>query len=319
EQYFGEKSGISYCELKHAIEESLMLHGAICIGDYIPWLKRFDLQGYEKAMKHAQRKLDTYMQIIVEKHRENESNKDEDQMDFIDVLISEEKDEAISDKDAFVKATAMIMLLGGTDTSSVALEWALSLLLSHPHALEKAQDELDSKIGRNRVVVESDIRQLNYLQAIMKETLRLHPPAPLLVPHQSTEACIVGGFHIPAGTTLIINAWVIHRDEKVWNRPLEFIPERFMEVGGGDRGIGNIYKIENEFGMIPFGAGRRGCPGYSLAMCTMHITLARLLQGFNWFAPDEKKIDMNEGVGATMPRAVPLKVIVQPRLHHGLY
>ncbi|KAH9312145.1 hypothetical protein KI387_027180, partial [Taxus chinensis] len=296
DQYFEDKSGISYSELKHTIEESVVLHGAICIGDYIPWLKWFDLQGYEKAMKNAQRKLDTYLQRIVEKHRENQSKKEQDEMDFIDVLISEEEDEAISDKDAFVKATAMQMLLGGTETSSVVLEWALSLLLSHPHALEKAQEELDSKIGRNRVVEESDIGQLNYLQAIVKETLRLYPPAPLVVPHKSIEDCIVGGFHIPAGTTLMINVWEIHRDEKVWNKPLEFIPERFMEVGG-EREIGNIYNMQEcEFQMLPFGAGRRGCPGVSLAMCTMHITLARLLQGFNWFVPNGKVIDMNEGV-----------------------
>ncbi|KAH9330385.1 hypothetical protein KI387_002493, partial [Taxus chinensis] len=107
DQSFGDNSAISYAEMKRTIEESFVLHGAICIGDYIPWLKRFDLQGHEKAMKIVQRKLDSYLQRIVEKHRENESNKDEDQMDFIDVLISEEKDEVISDKDAFVKATAM--------------------------------------------------------------------------------------------------------------------------------------------------------------------------------------------------------------------
>ncbi|KAH9312141.1 hypothetical protein KI387_027176, partial [Taxus chinensis] len=107
DQYFGDKSGISHTELKHTIEESIVLHGAINIGDYIPWLKRFDLQGYEKAMKIVQQELDCYLQRIVDKHRENESSKDEDQEDFIDVLISEENDDAISDRDAFVKATAM--------------------------------------------------------------------------------------------------------------------------------------------------------------------------------------------------------------------
>ncbi|KAH9312144.1 hypothetical protein KI387_027179, partial [Taxus chinensis] len=307
DQYFGDKSGISYSELKHMIEKSLVLHGAISIGDYIPWLKRFDLQGFQKAMKNVQLKLDSYMQRIVEKHRENGSDQEEDHMDFVDVLISEEKDEAISDKDAFVKATAMQMLLAGTETSSVAMEWALSLLLCHPDRLKNAQDELDSKIGRNRLVEESDIWQLKYLQAIVKETLRLYPPAPLLVPHQSTEACTIGGFHISAGTTLMINAWAIHREEKVWNKPLEFIPERFMDITGGEKGIGSIYSMENEFEMVPFGAGRRGCPGVSLAMTTMHITLARLLQGFDWFVPNGQVIDMNEGVGITMPRAVPLQ------------
>ncbi|KAH9330384.1 hypothetical protein KI387_002492, partial [Taxus chinensis] len=309
DQSFGDDSTVSYAEMKRTIEESFVLHGTICIRDYIPWLKRFDLQGQEKAMKIVQRKLDCYLQRIVEKHREKNSNKDEDQLDFIDVLISEEKDEAISDKDAFQ------LLLAGTDTSSVTLEWALSLLLCHPNKLKNAQDELDSIIGQKRVVEESDIGQLKYLQAIVKETLRLYPAGPLLLPHQSTEACTVGGLHIPPGTTFMMNAWAIHRDEKVWSKPLEFIPERLMEVRG-ERGVGNIYNMENECEMIPFGAGRRGCPGVSLAMTTMHITLARLLQGFNWSVPDGQVIDMNEGVGISMPRAVPLKVIVESRLPH---
>ncbi|KAH9290172.1 hypothetical protein KI387_034289 [Taxus chinensis] len=312
DQYFGEKSVVSYGEVKHAIEESLVLHGAISIGDYIPWLKPFDVQGYEKAMKNVQRKLDSYLQKLVEKHREIESNKEEDEMDFIDVLIAQEKNEAVSDKDAFQ------MILGGTETSSVVLEWALSLLLFHPHALKKAQEELDSKIERTRVVDESDIGQLKYLQAIVKETMQLHPPIPLLAPHQSIEAYTVGGFHVPTGTTLMINAWAIQRDEKVWNNPLEFIPERFMD-GGGEREIDNINNKENDFGMAPFGAGGRGCPGSSLAMCTMNITLARLLQAFQWFVPNGQMIDMNEGVGITMPRKKPLEVVVEPRLPQILY
>ncbi|KAH9290173.1 hypothetical protein KI387_034290 [Taxus chinensis] len=318
DKYFTEKSVVSYDEVKHAMEESVVLHGAISIGDYIPWLKPFDLQGYEKAMKKVQRKLDSYLQRIVEKHRENESNKEEDEIDFIDVLISQEKNEAICDKDAFVKATAMQMIVAGVETSVVALEWALSLLLCYPRTLKKAHEELDSKVGRNRLVLESDIEHLKYLQAIVKETLRLYPPAPLLQPHQSIEACTVGSFQIPAGTTLMINAWAIQRDEKVWKNPLEFIPERFLDEGG-EREIDNIYNKENDFGMVLFGAGRRGCPGSSLAMSTLNITLSKLLQGFEFFIPNGQVIDMSEGIGVTMPRVVPLQVVIQPRLPQSLY
>ncbi|XP_057873228.1 cytochrome P450 81Q32 [Cryptomeria japonica] len=318
ERYFGEESGISVDSVTHLIEESFMLHGVLDIGDYIPWLKWFDLQGYVKAMKTVNEKLDLYMQRIVEKHRDKRLKDGVEIDDFIDVLISqaEENGEAIPDKDAFIKATAIVLFSAGSDTSSVSLEWALSLLLQHPDVMRKAREELDSKVGRNRMVEESDIPQLTYLQAIVKETMRLHPPAPMLMPHKSIEACTVGGYHIPAGTMLMVNAWVIHRDPKLWNKPLDFIPERFMEKG---MEMDNIQMKGNEFEMLPFGAGRRGCPGTTLAMCMVQTTLAILLQSFDWFVPDGKVLDMSEGVGLTTPRAVPLEVFIKPRLSHHLY
>ncbi|XP_059070339.1 xanthotoxin 5-hydroxylase CYP82C4-like [Cryptomeria japonica] len=317
DRYFGEELGILADLFTHLIEETLILKGVTCIGDYIPWLKWLDLQGYEKAMKEVQGKLDLYMRRILDKHREKGLKEEGVMEDFIDVLISQAKEngDAIPDKDAFIKATALVMIGAGSDTSSVALEWALSMLLQHPKVMNKAQEELDSKIGRNRLVEESDIHQLKYLQAIVKETLRLHPSAPLLVPHKSIEDCILGGYHIPAGTLLMVNAWAIHRDPKEWNKPLEFIPERFMEK---EIKIDNILR-GNDFEMIPFGAGRRGCPGASLAMCMMQTTLARLLQSFDWFVPDGRVIDMNEGIGLRVPRAIPLEVNIKPRLSHHLY
>ncbi|XP_057832634.2 cytochrome P450 81Q32 [Cryptomeria japonica] len=318
EKYFGEESGISVDLITHLIEEFFVLNGVIDIGDYIPWLKRFDLQGYEKAMKKVHKNLDLYMQRIVEKHREKGIKDGGEMEDFIDVLISqaENNGEAIADKDAFIKITAIVMFSAGSDTSSITLEWALSLLLQHPHVMRKAQEELDSKVGRKRLVEESDIPQLRYLQAIVRETLRLFPPAPLMLPHKSKEACTVGGYHIPAETILMVNAWEIHRDPKVWNKPLDFKPERFMDK---EREISNIQLTESDFEMIPFGAGRRGCPGTSLAMSMVQTALASLLQSFDWSIPDGRVIDMNEGVSLTLPRAVPLEVMIKPRLSHNLY
>ncbi|GLJ52530.1 hypothetical protein SUGI_1117920 [Cryptomeria japonica] len=317
ERYFGEQSGISVELVTRLIKETSVLKGVICIGDYIPWLKWLDLQGYEKAMKKVQGKLDLFMQRILDKHR-NGLNEERVMEDFIDVLISqaEENSEAIPDKDAFIKATALVMLNAGSDTSSVALEWAITMLLQHPQVMKKAQEELDYKVGRERIVEESDIHQLTYLQAIVKETLRLHPSAPLLLPHKSIEACTIGGYHIPAGTTLMVNAWAIHRDPKVWNKPLEFIPERFIEKAIE---VDSMQMRENEFEMIPFGAGRRSCPGASLAMSMVQTTLARLLQSFDWFVPDGRVTDVNEGVSFTMPRAIPLEVTIKPRLSYHLY
>ncbi|XP_059073269.1 cytochrome P450 CYP82D47-like [Cryptomeria japonica] len=294
DRYFGEQEGVSYAEIAHLVEESFMLHGIVNTGDYIPWLKWLDLQGYERAMKKVQGKINPYMQKIVEKHQENPPEEKEE-MDFIDVLIlqAEENSEAIPDKDTFIKATAMNIFSAGSDTFSLALEWALSLLILHPTIMKMAQEELDSKIGKSRLAEESDMPKLKYLQAIVKETLRLFPPGPLLVPHESIKACTIGGFHILVGTILIVNAWAIHRDPRIWNQPLEFILERFLEKNIERE---SIQSLGNEFEMFPFGVGRRGCPGSSLATCLVHITLARLLQSFDWFLPDDKS--EGEGGGA---------------------
>ncbi|XP_057833862.1 cytochrome P450 81Q32-like [Cryptomeria japonica] len=254
DQYFGEEVGMSFAEIAHLIEESFVLHGAVNIGDYIPWLKWLDLQGYERAMKKVQGKLNPYMQRIVEKHRENPPTEKED-MDFIDVLIlqAEENSDAIPDKDTFIKAIAVNIFIAGSDTSSLSLEWVLSLLILHPNIMKMAQAELDFKIGKSRLVEESDIPQLTYLQAIVKETMRLFPVAPLLAPHESIKSCTIGGFHIPARTILMVNAWAIHRDLRIWNQPLEFIPERFLEK---NIEIESIKTLVNEFEMFPFGVGR---------------------------------------------------------------
>ncbi|GLJ52463.1 hypothetical protein SUGI_1115920 [Cryptomeria japonica] len=318
EKYFGEESGVSEEIISKAIEESFVYHGCVNIGDYIPWLKWLDLQGYAKAMIKVQAEIDLFMQRILEKHREKVSKEGGEMEDFVDVLIqqADENAEAIPDKDEFIKATTGIMFSAGSDTLSVAMEWALSLLLQHPHAMRKVQEELDSKVGHNRLVEESDIPQLKYLQSIVRESLRLHPSAPLLSVHESIKDCTVGGYHIPAGTMLFVNAWAIHRDPRLWDKPLEFIPERFMER---EIDVNNIQMKADDSEIIPFGAGRRGCPGAVLAMNMVQLTLATFLHSFEWFIPAGQVIDMNEGVGLTMPRVVPLEVAVKPRLSHHLY
>ena len=120
------------------------------------------------------------------------------------------------------------MIGGGSDTSTVTLTWAISLLLNNRHVLKKAQDELDIQVGKERIVNESDISKLVYLQAIVKETLRMYPPAPLLAPREFIEDCIIGGYHVPKGTRLITNLWKIQTDPRIWSEPLKFMPERFL-------------------------------------------------------------------------------------------
>lgn len=117
-------------------------------------------------------------------------------------------------------------MLGANDTTALTLTWAISLLLNHRKALKKVQDELDVTVGRHRRVEESDVKQLVYLNAVIKETFRLYPALPLNAPREAMEDCTVGGFHVPAGTHLFVNVWKMHRDPRIWSNPSEFQPER---------------------------------------------------------------------------------------------
>lgn len=194
-----------------------------------------------------------------------------------------------------------VMLLAGTDTSAVTIEWAMSNLVNNPEVLEKARAELDSKVGQEYLIDEPDLSKLHYLQSVISETLRLYPAAPLLVPHQSSDDCTVGGYHVPRGAILLVNAWAIHRDPKLWNDPDNFRPERF------EKGECEAHKL------MPFGLGRRACPGSGLAQRVVGLTLGSLIQCFEWLRIDEDKVDMTEGRGITMPKAKPLEVMCRAR------
>ncbi|KAK9270393.1 hypothetical protein L1049_025972 [Liquidambar formosana] len=207
----------------------------------------------------------------------------------------------------------MGFLTGGTGTSTVTLTWALSLLLNNRQALEKVQKELDIHIGRERQVEESDIKNLVYLQAILKETWRLHPPAPILAPHESMEDCTVGGYHVPKGTRLVVNAWKIHRDPSVWADPCEFRPERFLTTHK------DVDVRGQHFELLPFSSGRRMCPGITLALQMNLLTLASMLHGFEFATISNAPVDMSEIFGLTSGKATPLEVLLTPRLHSNLY
>lgn len=195
------------------------------------------------------------------------------------------------------------MLVAGTDTSAVTMEWALSLLLNHPEVLNKAQREIDAHLGHDRLIEEVDLPHLSYLQSIIKETMRMHTPGPLLVPHESSKECCVGGYRIPQGTMLLVNVWAIHNDPKIWAEPTKFKPERFeCEEGEGD---GLRY--------LPFGSGRRHCPGEVLAIRMVGLALGSLIQCFDWESVDNQMVDMTEGSGLIIPKAQPLLAKCRPR------
>lgn len=206
------------------------------------------------------------------------------------------------------------MIAGGTESSAVTVEWAISEMVRKPEIFEKATEELDRVIGKERWVEENDIPNLPYINAIAKETMRLHPVAPMLVPRQAREDAKIGDYDVPKGTRVLVNTWTIQRDPSIWENPNEFCPERF---------IGKTIDVKgHDFELLPFGTGRRMCPGYPLGLKVIQSSLANLLHGFNWKLPEgikKEDLNMEEIFGLSTPKKFPLKVLAEPRLPSHLY
>ncbi|CAI9778630.1 unnamed protein product [Fraxinus pennsylvanica] len=238
------------------------------------------------------------------------------EQDFVDVMLFAVVDKFTNyghSKETIIKATTLNIISAGSDTTSVHLTWILSLLVNNREVMKRAQEEIDIKVGKERWVDESDIKNLVYLQAIVKETLRLFPPGPLSVPHEAMEDCHVGGYFIPRGNWLMVNVWKLHRDPRIWSEPDEFIPERFLTSHA------EVDYLGQHFEFTPFGSGRRSCPGITFAMQVTHLTIAQLLQGFDFTTPLNMPVDMTEGQSLTLPKAKPLKLVVTARLPSGFY
>ena len=194
--------------------------------------------------------------------------------------------------------------MAGTDTTSTTVEWAMAELLHNPEVLSKAQAELDQVIGKRNQVTESDIARLPYLQAVVKETFRLHPAVPFLPPRKADAEMEICGFTIPKGAQVLVNAWAIGRDSSLWDNPNKFMPERFLGSDIDVRG--------RNFGLIPFGGGRRICPGLPLAMRMLHLMLGSLINSFDWKLEDEKTMALEDKFGLTLQLAQPLRAVPKP-------
>eukprot|EP01018_Ginkgo_biloba_P005270 Gb_32735 [translate_table: standard] len=290
-------------EFHEMVHDLFSTNGAFNIGDFIPWLQRFDLQGIVRRTKNAHKIFDVFAENVIDEHVVENMELKEGGKDFVDVLLDMKMCRES------IKALIFDMLLGGLETSSTTLEWTLSELLRNPHVMKKAQQELESVVGKNRRVKESDLSHLKYLRCVVKETLRLHPAGPLMVPHESMEDCTVGEYHIPAKTRLIVNVWAIGRDPSEWEDPLAFRPERFIER--------DIDVTGQNFAIIPFGSGRRGCPGSSLGLVIVELAVAQLLHCFEWSLNDEydpADLNMSESFQLSIPRQHPLYALPTFRL-----
>jgi flavonoid 3'-monooxygenase len=312
-----DSQGSKASEFKEMLVESFDLAGEFVIGDFVPSLAWLDLQGVQSKMKKLHNRFDEFLTKMIKEHQTAACNGG-GKSDFLSTLWALRNDAdgqggKLTNDD--IKVLLQTMFLAGSDTTSMTVEWAIAELIRHPKMMKKCQEELDFVMnGKQRRLKETDLQNLPYLQAVVKETLRLHPTVPLLVPRMAAEACEIEGYYIPKNAQLIVNAWGLQRDPDVWERPLEFNPDRF--VGS------NVDIMGNNFEVIPFGAGRRLCAGMNMGLLMIQVLLATLLHSFDLSLPDgqsPKKLDMTEVFGLTLHRVAPLLVVPAARLPFHLY
>ncbi|XP_074344489.1 flavonoid 3'-monooxygenase CYP75B137-like [Apium graveolens] len=300
-----DRAGLG-AEFRLVVNEITQLLGTPNISDFYPGLARFDLQGVRKKMKVSAKKFDDIFEATIKQRQEMDGK--EGSKDFLQFLLKlkDNQDAKMPFTITDLKAILMDMVTGGTDTTSNTVEFALAEMMNKPQIIEKVQEELEIVVGKNNVVEESHLPKLPYLYAVMKEILRLHPILPLLVPHCPSETCVVGGYTVPKGSRVFINVWSIHRDPSIWNKPLEFIPERFLD--------GQLDQSGNDFNFLPFGSGRRMCAGIAMAENMFLFSLASLVHSFDWKLPEGQKLDLSEKFGIVLKKTIPLVLIPTPRL-----
>ncbi|XP_071691704.1 cytochrome P450 93B2-like [Rutidosis leptorrhynchoides] len=298
-------------EAKNLVREVTQIFGEFNVSDFIWVCKNIDLQGFKKRYMDTHRRYDALLEKIIferEEKRRNEGKREDGKgKDFLDMLLDvlEDKNCEIVITRDHIKALILDFFTAATDTTAIAIEWAIVELMNNPKVLEEAKREIDQVIGHERLVLESDAPNLPYIQAIIKETLRLHPPIPMII-RKSIEDVKVQGYDIPRGTLLFVNIWSIGRNSQYWENPLEFNPRRFLNY---DEQKGSLDIKGQCFQLLPFGTGRRGCPGINLAMRELPVVIAGLIQCFEWNANGEKGLKMDERPGLTAPRAVDFEFV----------
>ncbi|XP_054816514.1 cytochrome P450 71D10-like [Prosopis cineraria] len=312
---FGAKTkGKNVEELLSTMKRTLELASGLSIADLYPSLKILQvITGIKAKIEGVNKEIDSIVRNIINHHREEKHSYIGEAEDLVDVLlrIQRENDLEIPLTLENIKSVILDVFLGGTETSATTVEWSMSELLRNPNTMKKAQEEVRRVYGSKGYVDESEVHQLKYVYAVIKETLRLHPPLPLLLPRENHESCEINGFELPPKTRVIINGWAIERDPKYWSEPEKFEPERFLNAS-------TDYNFKGtEFEYIPFGSGRRICPGISFATALIEFMLASLLYHFDWKLPNGLKpegLEMDEDFGSTVRRKHDLRLI--PISHH---
>ncbi|KAF5193386.1 Cytochrome p450 [Thalictrum thalictroides] len=292
------------------------------ISDYLPWLRRFDLDGHEKILRNALESIKKYNDPIIDERIEMWRVKKEitrEAQDILDVLIQltdESSTGAPLLTSSEIKAQILDLMLAAVDNPSHATEWALAEMINEPKLLQRAIEELDEVVGRDRLVQESDLPNLNYIKACAREAFRLHPVSAFNVPHLSTKDTNVAGYYIPKGSHVFISRTSLGRNPKIWEEPLKFKPERHLNPDGSQ-----VVLSDPKLGLLSFSTGRRGCPGVLLGSTMTTMLLATLLHGFTWTAPQpmvSSSISLAEAEH-DLTLSKPLVSLAKPRLPMNVY
>ncbi|GLT86155.1 hypothetical protein SLE2022_043140 [Rubroshorea leprosula] len=321
---FGSFSREDQDEFVKIIQEFSKLFVAFNIADFFPWLGWIQAGEFNRRLVKARSSLDGFIDKIIEEHMQKRkaSGDEAADTDMVDELLAfyggvDASKAAFDDSRSSIeltrdniKAIIMDVMLGGTETVAAAIEWVMAELMKSPEDMKKVQQELADVVGLCRFVKESDIEKLTYLKCTVKETLRLHPPIPLLL-HETAEDTVVAGYRVPAKSCVMINVWAIGRDPSGWVDPEVFKPSRFLNNDSAPDFKGS------DFEFIPFGSGRRSCPAMQLGLYVLEMALAHLLHCFNWELPDRMKsseLDMSDVFGLNAPRAIQLVAVPTYRL-----
>ncbi|KAG6512885.1 cytochrome P450 71A1-like [Zingiber officinale] len=314
--YADAKGGGS--QLRALFGEFSELMGLFPVRDCIPWLGWIDwLSGLDGRARKIGLELDALLEKVIAEHRHRRklaAKIDANDMDLVDVLLSlgDRDDDASSSNISLtmdnIKGLLLNMIIAGTDTTKATLEWAMVELIRRPEEMAKVQEEIRRVAGpRGEEIREEALKGMQQLKAVIKETLRLHPPGPLLLPRETMESTELQNYRIPKGTRVFVNIWAIARDPALWDKAEEFLPERFL--GDSDARAATL-----DFRYLPFGAGRRSCPGAGFAMASLEVVLANLLYHFDWELPrgmSAEEMDMDEVFGLVVQKKS--SVILQGR------
>ncbi|EOY22275.1 Cytochrome P450 [Theobroma cacao] len=301
--YEREDGNKSFGELSR---RAMDLLGSFCFRDFFPSLGWMDvLTGLTAKLERISSELHTFLDQVIEEHLVLMNDDDKsDNKDFVDILLHLQQDGMldIGLTQENLKAIVLDMFMGGTDNIAATMVWAMAELVKNPSIMKKAQEEVRRVVGRNSSVTETDINETDYLKCVVKETLRLH--APVMVSRQNPTGTKLQGYDIPPKTIVLVNTWAIQRDPELWDKPEEFIPERFLNSSVDFKGQYSQF--------TPFGAGRRGCPGISFAVAGAEYVLANLLYWFDWKLPDSQScedLDMDDYYALVIRKKVPLHLV----------
>ncbi|KAF8722839.1 hypothetical protein HU200_021968 [Digitaria exilis] len=336
---FGTRDGERQAEFIAILQEFSQLLGAFNVGDFIPWLSWIDPRGINRRLRVARAALDRFIDKIIDEHIKRGKSPNDAGSDMVDEMLAYLAADELNTTDCSSKASAgggddqenilrltrnnikgiiMDMMFGGTETVASGIEWAMVEMVRSPDELRRLQQKLADVVGLDRNVDESDLGNLPFLKCVVKETLRLHPPIPLLL-HETATDCVLGGYSVPKGSRVMVNVWALGRDRATWKDPGAFRPSRFAP---GGEAAGFDVKGGGSFEYIPYGSGRRACPGMALGQYALELAVAQLAHGFEWALPEgveASELDMADVFGLAAPRVSRFHAVATPRLTCPLY